>query len=265
MTRVALITGGGRGLGKTIAIALKQAGYALCITGQNRAALEAAAAEIGGRVVTKAFDVSDPIATENAFGELESEVGPISLLVNNAGVAAGGLFAHSDPDAWWRVLEINLRGPMLLTRLVLPSMLANGQGCIINVGSYQGIGPSPGLSAYGVSKAALARFTDTVAAEVAGRGVLLYAVSPGFVRTDMGQEAEAALSDANPDWQGFPAEFIFPPEAIADLIVRIAGGEAAGLEGRLLHVKDDLATMRQSADQIAAQNLLALKLDGWNG
>ena len=257
MTETTIVTGGAHGIGATIVAARAAAGEHVLNLDRDQPAA-------GAPGECLRVDLADGAALKARLAEITGDLS-VTRVVNNAGVAAGGLCAHSDPDAWWRVLEINLRGPMLLTRLVLPSMLANGQGCIINVGSYQGIGPSPGLSAYGVSKAALARFTDTVAAEVAGRGVLLYAVSPGFVRTDMGQEAEAALSDANPDWQGFPAEFIFPPEAIADLVVRIACGEAAGLEGRLLHVKDDLATMRQSADQIAAQNLLALKLDGWNG
>lgn len=124
--------------------------------------------------------------------EIERRLGPVDVLVNNAGVGGPNLpLWECDPDAWWRALEVNLRGPMLLCRVVLPAMIRRRSGTIVNVESYAGIRASMGGgvagTAYPVSKAALVRSTDTLAASVDEHGVRVFSISPGLVRTAMAE------------------------------------------------------------------------------
>src|SRR4029079_9248415 len=134
--------------------------------------------------ISVTVDVTDPGAVERMVREVEESLGSVDLLVNNAGSAGPiGPTWVTDPDDWWRCLEVNLRGPMLCSRAVLPGMIARGRGRIVNVASGAGTQAIPNLSAYGVSKTALIRLTEIVAAEVASSGIVLFAIEPGTVRT----------------------------------------------------------------------------------
>jgi NAD(P)-dependent dehydrogenase (short-subunit alcohol dehydrogenase family) len=250
--QVALITGGSRGIGARVAQELAAAGMRVAVAGRTAAALEAVAAGAGGLALVG--DVSRPGVAERWVAETTTRLGPIDLLVNNAGVlGAPELFWLHDPDAWWRVFEINVRGTQLCCRAVLPAMLAEGHGRIVNVASGAAYLPwLPGNVAdtsYPASKAAVARFTETLAAQLAGTGVVAFAVSPGLVRTDM----TADLPDDSP-WT--------PPEAAPRLIRALAEGGADALSGRYLHAEHDadLGGLARRADEVRTNDLNAIRL-----
>jgi len=165
---VALITGAGRGLGRAFAIALAEAGFKVAVTARTEAEIHATAEVIrsnGGRVMAIPGDVTNRQAVERAVATTEAELGPIDLLINNAGVLSGGLIGTIDPDEWWRDMDINLRGPFLFVNAILPGMLARGRGRIINVASGAGLQAIETGAAYCVSKAALIRLSEIIALE----------------------------------------------------------------------------------------------------
>jgi NAD(P)-dependent dehydrogenase (short-subunit alcohol dehydrogenase family) len=185
-------------------------------------------------------------------------------LVNNAAqLRALGEVWQVDPEGWWRDVEINLRGPFLCARAVLPGMLARQTGRIINVASGAGGRPGPGLSGYAASKAALMRLTDSLAAEVAGSGVSVFVVSPGAVRTP-GAEYLLASPVVKQWLPGFVKVFADgrdqPPEALARLVVALASGRADMLSGRFLDATSDLDEMVSRADDIRRHDLHALRV-----
>jgi NAD(P)-dependent dehydrogenase (short-subunit alcohol dehydrogenase family) len=261
---VALVTGGGRGLGFEIAKTLAGDGATVCLTGRDPESLLTAATEIrslGGHVELFAGDVTDSDAMASAVEHFRRTAGSVSILVNNAGIGIGGPVSEADPDAWWRVMEVNVKGPMLMSRLVLPEMLDRGHGHIINMGSYQAIAPAPMSSSYATSKAALLRFTDSLSAEVIDRGVIVTAVSPGWVVTDMTREVGQMMRSMNPDWEGVDPEYVFEAGAVCNLIREIVTGKTARLHGRLLHVKDDLGELLDHADEIIDRDGLAMRFN----
>ncbi|MBI5948181.1 MAG: SDR family oxidoreductase [Chloroflexi bacterium] len=258
--QVGIVTGAGRGIGRATAVALAQEGMAVGLVARNRDQLAETAdiiQSLGGRALVTVADVADEAAVNAAAGQIAAGLGVATLLVNNAGVS--GVFASlvdGDAGAWWRTLEVNLRGPMLFSRAVLPSMIRRGSGCIVNIGSNVGARPTPGNSAYATSKAALLRFTDSLAAEVAQAGVTVIAVSPGLVHT--------AMTD-QPFFQDFPDDEWTPAERAAEIIVRCARGEMNALSGRFLHVEDDLDRILREVGRIEAEGLYILRLPQLDG
>jgi NAD(P)-dependent dehydrogenase (short-subunit alcohol dehydrogenase family) len=245
--QVALVTGGGRGIGRAIAASLARAGAAVAILARSDDQLAETAAGIataGGRAIALPADVTDRVAVEGAVAEVVRRLGPIDLLVNNAGIGGPvGPLADSDPDEWWRCVEVNLRGPLLCSRAVLPGMLARRNGRIVNVASGAGTRAIPHISAYVTSKAALIRLAENLAAEVQGSGVRVFAIQPGTVRTGM---AEAVLdSEQARRWLPWFAEAFekgqdVPPERAGRLVVLLASGRADALSGRFLAGTDAL-------------------------
>src|SRR5262245_11836793 len=181
--QVALVTGGGRGIGRAIATALAEAGAAVAVLARSIDQLAETVGHVtrsGGRAVACPADVTDRAAVEAAVADVESRLGPIDLLVNNAGIGGPvGPLAETDPDDWWRCVEVNLRGPLLCTRALLPGMLARARGRVVNVASGAGTRAIPHLSAYVASKAALIRLTENLDAEVRASGVRVFAIQPG--------------------------------------------------------------------------------------
>jgi NAD(P)-dependent dehydrogenase (short-subunit alcohol dehydrogenase family) len=157
--QIAVVTGAGRGIGKVIAIGLARAGASVAVVARSGDELAGTATEItqtGGRAIAVTADVCDPTAVERMALEVEKSLGPVGLLVNNAGVPGPiGPTWETDPNDWWRCLEVNLRGPMLCSRAVLPGMVARGGGRIVNVASGAGTFAIPHLGAYVTSKTAL--------------------------------------------------------------------------------------------------------------
>ena len=259
--KTVLITGGSRGLGRAMAIAFAEAGHRVAVTGRDERKLQEIRDEIPGSLAINA-DVADPGQTETVVNEVSTRLGAVDVLINNAGIGGDPgdgpqNFVDFDPAIWWRVQETNLRGPMLYAKAVLPAMIARGEGVIINIGSYIAIRPSPMSTAYGTSKAALARFSDCLATEVADQGVQVFCASPGLVLTDMTRDL--------PFISEIPEADFHQPEDIAALACELASGKYAQLSGLFLHVRDDLPALLADAERVQAERLYQLRLAGLDG
>jgi 3-oxoacyl-[acyl-carrier protein] reductase len=249
--RVALVTGGGRGIGLNVARELASAGARLAVSGRTAEQVESAARELGGFPLIG--DVSIESDVDRMVAETERAFGPIDLLVANAGIGGSDeATAASSPERWWHVLEVNVRGTYLCCRAVLPSMLERGEGRIVIVGSgasYLPVGGNGLGGNYGASKAAVGRFGEYLAAEVGPRGVSVFVISPGLVQTGM------TSPSAGPDapWT--------PPELAPRLIRVLASGRADRLAGRYLHAEhDDIETLIGRADEVVRGDLNAIRL-----
>jgi 3-oxoacyl-[acyl-carrier protein] reductase len=245
--QVALVTGGGRGIGRAIAVELAQAGMRVAVAARTRDQIEATAREIGGLAAT--VDVTDRAAVEKLVGETEQELGPIDLLVANAGISPSEPSAWEiEPDEWWRVLEVNVLGVYLTCRSVIPGMLDRGRGRIVITGSGSAYLPGSRTTAYPTSKAAVVRFGETLASQLEGR-IPVFPVSPGLVRTEM---TEGRFPDDAP-WT--------PPECAPRLVRALASERFDRLSGRYLHAEHDPPEeLEKRIEQILEQDLNAIRL-----
>jgi 3-oxoacyl-[acyl-carrier protein] reductase len=252
--RVALVTGGGRGIGANVARELGEAGMRVAVAARTREQVEEVAGEIGGLAL--AVDVSDEASVAGMVDDVEGELGQVDLLVNNAGTAgswdAAPIWEDGDPAEWWRIFEVNVLGAFLCCRRVLRAMVARGDGRIVNVGSGGAHLPvSPGRSggtAYGPSKAALHRFGELLAAQLSSHGVAVFTISPGLVRTALTE----SLGDDAP-WT--------PPELAPRLVRVLASGRADRLSGRYIHAEhDDIEDLIARADEIVERDLHSIRL-----
>ncbi len=184
MTRVALVTGGSKGIGTASVNALAGAGHRVAVGyHQDREGAEKAAAEVDG--VAVAIDVADPASVDAAFTSAEESLGPVQVLVNNAGVNADGLLLRMGDDQWRRVLATNLDGAFHAARRAAPAMVRSRFGRIVNVGSVVGATGAPGQANYAAAKAGLVGMTRSLARELASRGVTCNLVAPGPITTAM--------------------------------------------------------------------------------
>jgi NAD(P)-dependent dehydrogenase (short-subunit alcohol dehydrogenase family) len=182
---VALVSGGGRGIGRAIALALAAEGAAVAVAARTREQCEAVAAEIGDRSLALALDVTEQEACEGAVAELIGRLGPPTILVNAAGISPVRQRAElHDTDAFRQIVDVNLTGSFLLTRAAAPSLLERG-GAVLMVASTVGFFGSPRLAGYAASKAALIHLTRTLAREWADRGVRVNAICPGYAETNL--------------------------------------------------------------------------------
>ena len=265
--QVAIVTGGGRGIGRAMAQELASAGAAVALVARSGDQLAKTVALIegeGGRAIALPADVTDQHAVERAVAETERQLGPVDLLVNNAGVGGQvGPLWEVEPDEWWRCVEVNLRGPCLCARAVLPSMIARRRGRIIITSSLAATGPWPYMSAYAISKAAVTRLSENMAAEVEAYGISVFALHPGAVRTEswaplLSDEARRYM----PDMFNYASqeESGVPPERAAELVLFLALGQADELSGCFISVDDDLAEMVRRAKEIQQGELYTLRL-----
>jgi NAD(P)-dependent dehydrogenase (short-subunit alcohol dehydrogenase family) len=258
---VALVTGAGRGIGKAIALAVAAAGARVVLTARTESELDAVRSEISadsGHCLSIPADVSNPKAVAGLVKQAEASVGPISVLVNNAGVLQPvGPLWEVDPDEWWRNIEINLRGPFLCTHAVLPGMISRRRGRIANLASGAAKAPIPDGTAYGASKTALVRMTESLARELEGTGVSVFSIDPGQV--DTGMHEFLAHSPAWLRRRGTHNPNFTPVERTADLVVRLAAGQADTLSGRLITASTDaLDHLVERANEIRDHNRYAL-------
>jgi len=244
--QVALVTGGGRGIGANIARELTAAGARVAVSARTRDEVEAVAREIGGLAVVA--DVSRRESVEAMVHEVESELGPIDLLCANAGIAAREERAWEvDPDEWWRVFEVNVLGVHLCCRAVIPEMLARGRGRIVITGSGAAYLPGSSNSVYSASKAAVWRFGEILAKQLEGR-IPVFIFSPGLVRTDLTSWA--------------PDDAPWTPPGLAPRLVRVlASGRADALAGRYIHAEhDEIEDLIRRADEIREKDVNAIRL-----
>lgn len=255
---VALVTGGGRGIGRGIALGLAKEGWAVAITARSADQLAETAKLAQGRVIAIVADVADPGSAKIVVERVEKELGPIALLVNNAGIGGPlGPFWESDPQEWWRNQEVNLRGPMLLCREIVPGMIARRAGRIINVASGAGQQPFPDMSAYVVSKTALVRFSEQLALELAPHGVSVFPIRPGTVRTAMLEESLPRLPFLQ---QILDRGFDVTPEDVARMVLKLASGCADVLSGRMFSVEEDIDAIVRRAEEVRVGELHVLRL-----
>jgi len=263
--QVALVTGAGRGIGRAIALALSDAGASVAVCARSEDEISGTAGEIAarnGHALAIRADVAERQDVERMIAEVERDMGPIDLLVNNAAVAGPvGAIAATDPDDWWRTMEINVRGPLYCSVAVLPSMLKRGHGRIVNVSSGAGFAAWPMVSSYSVSKAALYRLAENLAAETRAHGVQVFAIDPGLVRTAM---AEYGLSCGEPSVeQAFEELFAsgadVAPERAGQLVICLASGEADALSGRYLNVEADVREMVARLQEIEDRDLYVMR------
>ncbi|HEX6041937.1 SDR family NAD(P)-dependent oxidoreductase [Longimicrobium sp.] len=264
--QVALVTGGGRGLGRAYAQALARAGARVAVFARSADEVREVADAIhdaGGHALALPGDTTDRASVEAAYARTASELGPLDLLVCAAGAAPPfGPAWEVDADAWWRTLEINLRGPQLWSRTVLPHMLARGRGRIIHVSSGAGNAVVPHMSAYVVSKAALTRLAEQLAAELRGTGVSVFAIEPGTVRTSMTESAMGTDEGRRwlPWFEGLLRTQGTTPEKSAAFVLRIASGAVDALSGRFLNIRSDWDRLVRQTDDILQEDRAVLRL-----
>jgi 3-oxoacyl-[acyl-carrier protein] reductase len=244
--QVALVTGGGRGIGANIAHELAAAGARVAVSARTKEEVEAVAQEIGGLALVA--DVSKRESVEAMVREVESKLGPIDLLCANAGIGSREERAwETEPEEWWRVFEVNVLGVYLCCRAVIPGMLERKRGRIVITGSGAAYLPGSSNSAYSASKAAVWRFGEILARQLEGR-VPVFVFSPGLVRTDL---TSWAPDDA--PWT--------PPELAPRLVRVLASGRADALAGRYIHAEhDDIEDLIRRADEIRENDLNAIRL-----
>jgi 3-oxoacyl-[acyl-carrier protein] reductase len=238
----ALITGGGRGIGAGIARELAADGWSVVVAARSGDEIDSVAEEIDGRAIE--LDVSDREAVDRAV----AEAGDVELLVANAGVAGpDGATWEIDPADWWHVQEINVLGVHLCCRTVIPGMLERSSGRIVITASGAAYLPGSSSTAYPTSKAAVARYGETLANELRGR-IPVFFFSPGLVKTAM----TGHWGDDLP-WT--------PPELAPQLVRVLASGRADALAGRYIHAEhDDIEDLIVRADEIVANDLNAIRL-----
>jgi NAD(P)-dependent dehydrogenase (short-subunit alcohol dehydrogenase family) len=268
--QVAAVTGGGRGIGRAIAATLSAAGATTAVLARSASEIDETARMIeqaGGRARPFAADITDAVGVQKTFAEIERSLGPVTLLVNNAAIPGPiGPFWETDPEQWWRTLDVNLRGAVLCSRAVLPGMIARGKGRIINIAS----SPLPiaYFSGYVTSKAALVRFTETMAGEVNPYGVSMFAVGPGTVHTSM---AEHSLrSHDGQKWlpwfkRIFDEGLDVSVERPSRLVLELASGRADSLSGRFLSIWDDLDSLLRNVREIKERHLYSLRVQTLDG
>jgi NAD(P)-dependent dehydrogenase (short-subunit alcohol dehydrogenase family) len=247
--QVVLVTGGGRGIGRRIAVELAAAGAKVAVSARTRTQVDEVAREVGGLAVEA--DVSDRAAVDAMVAEVERELGPIDGLANNAGINLSGERAawEADPEAWWRVFEVNVLGAFLCARAVIPGMLERGRGRVVTTASGAAYLPGLRTTAYPASKAAVSRFAETLDNQLAGTPVRSFFISPGLVKTDM-------TGDDFPDDAPWT-----PPELAPRLVLALLSGRADALSGRYLHAEhDDIDDLIARAGAIRDNDLNAIRL-----
>jgi 3-oxoacyl-[acyl-carrier protein] reductase len=260
---VALVTGGNRGIGRSVALGLGAAGFAIAVVARSAGSLEETWTlldSMGVPCVTCVADVRDLDAVTSAITTVENKLGPVSTVVNNAGTSlAVGPLWEVDPHEWWTDVETSLGGAFNVCRCVIPGMMARGQGRILNVSSYAALRPAPYQNGYAAAKAGLASLTESLAASLGPYGIYAFTVTPGFVHTDLTRQLTESPEGRRwlPDLAGREG---LDPGLFVRLTITVALGGADALNGRFLHALDDIDELIRSIDDVESQELYVPRL-----
>ena len=238
--KLALITGGGRGIGRAIALLFAQHGARIAVAARTREQVESVAREIGDTAISVVCDVASPASVAEMFADLKPDI-----LVNNAGVAESSTFINTSDELWHRHLAINLSGTFYCTRAALPAMLEKGWGRVINIASIAAKAGAPYIAAYAASKHGVLGLTRSVALEVATSGVTVNAICPGYVDTEMvergveritkrtGRSVEEALDTLK---RMSPQNRLVTPEEVASMALLLASEDGRGINGQGINI-----------------------------
>jgi len=230
----AVVTGSTRGIGRAVAEALAESGARVAVVGRDKEKASAVAAEIGKGAAGFACDVSDTSAVAQLIADVEKEFGGIDILVNNAGITRDNLVMRLKDEDWDLVMNANLRGAFAAIRAVSRGMMKKRAGRIINMASVVGLNGNKGQANYAASKAGLIALTKSVAKELGSRNILVNAIAPGFIETEMTDamtpEARAALNGI------IPLERLGKTSDIASAVVFLASDHASYITGQVLVV-----------------------------
>jgi len=256
--RVAVVTGASRGIGAAIARALARSGYAVCLLARDGEAAAGVAREIvagGGQAMSRALDVTDDSAVGEGIEAVVSSWGRIDLLVNNAGAIEPEVpLWESDVSTWWSVITTNVRGPFLMTRAVVPVMIAAGGGRVVNLNSGAGTTGRAELSAYTASKSALARITGSTHLAGWAQGIRAFDLAPGVVRTEM--TLSMRMHRGRTSWTD--------PTDVTDLVLALAGGDLDAWSGRFVRAGVDTpASLSARAAAGMDEGVRTLRLRSW--
>jgi 3-oxoacyl-[acyl-carrier protein] reductase len=265
--KIAIITGAGRGIGKAIALAFGGEGANLVLVARTLSEVEETAAavrELGCRAIALAADISRHKHVAAVVTAAHGEFGRVDILVNNAGIYGPiGPLVSNDPESWLETIKINLFGTFLCTQALLPSMMRQGHGKIINLSGGGATSERPYFTAYAASKAATVRLTDSLAQEVKEHNIQVNAIAPGGASTRLTEEVlaagEAAGAKDLAEAQRIKAEG-GSLEKVTALAVFLASDESSGLTGRLISATwDDWQTMKERIPEIMASELYTLR------
>ena len=260
------MTGAGRGIGRAIAEKFAEEGAHVALVSRTRDELDILAEEIskvGGTAKSFVADVSDLAQVSEVVAQVEETMGPVDVLMNNAGVHNGfGPIWEIDPEAWWQDMTVNVRGVFNFSREVSGRMVARGEGRIINMVGGGFSGPSPNMSGYGASKTAVMRLSETMAAELKDHGVKVFAMGPGLVKTplNVGNMERPVVQKYMNLKAAFDQGKDIPPTVAAGIAAELASGRFDALAGRVFRPNDDFDKLEARIDEIVQKDLLTLRL-----